>query len=369
MKKLIICETPFQVIVALCIMKQFSSENDSVDIAIVNNFSGYDKIAENLKKEKVFDNVLTFDAKNIVLAKGIIGNIKKLFYVLFLSKLMKKIKISKFYDEIYSWNYDALTASIRSYHALKKKPAKYYIYDEGYISYFPIDEVISKRGFMKIIEVRNKLLGLHDIVRKNIDGLLLFEPDLLIYKPNCEVYKITRNDLNDKKFIKLISNIFNVGESYKKYDKKYIIFEEAMFSNDNKFDDEKIIENIVDKLGKDNVIIKLHPRTSSDRFSKKGIKVLGSDGVPWEALTIVGDFSDKVLISIGSGSIPNYKIFLGESANGILLFDIYKPVLKYMNMKYSAFWDKIRTKEKNKGIFIPRDNKELMKILNTIGSE
>ena len=364
MKKLIICSTPFQIIVALNIKKQYANPEDQVDLIITNSFSNYAKIAKRIEEKELFSHVIIANVKTIIQANSLIGNISKMFYVLFPKKIMKKVwKKIENYDELYCWNYDAFTASIRSYYAMRKNNIKIFIFDEGYISYFPIDDVIPKRRFIKIIEIRNELIGLSKIKRENIDGYLLFEPELLLFKPNCKIYKLDRNLGLEKEFKDNIDYIFESSKSAKKYDRKYIIFEEAMLANQKKIDDEKIFDEIINIVGKENAIIKLHPRTNNDRFTKKGIKTLGNDGIPWEAIALCGDFSKNIFITIGSGSVTSYRMLFGNNMKAYMLFKFIKPNMMQFNEKYYEFWEKMKSKDNNSGILLPETNEEFHNML------
>ena len=367
MKKVIFAETPYQVIVSLYIKKQYSKKDDIVDLIITDTFNGHINLYNNLVNKNIFNNVFIAKAEDLILPKSIKKRIKKLYYILLPQKMIEKsLGTIDFYDEIYCWNYDAFIANIRSYFALNNKPARLFIYDEGYVSYFPLNKVIPKKGFLKIIEFRNKLAGISNVIRENIDGILLFEPELLIYEPNCPILVLNKTQGLTNKFKKLIEELFNTYNIIQNYDKKYIIFEEAMFSNSDEFDDEKIILDIVNKVGKDNVLIKLHPRTKEDRFSKLGIKTLGSDGIPWEAITLTGDFSNKILIAIGSGSIVNYRLTYGKNMRAILLFKLFKTNLKYLSSNYDKFWNKLKSTYPESGIYMPETMEELDKILTEI---
>lgn len=362
MKKIIFCQTPFQIIVGLYIRKQFVKDTDVVDLVITNTFSGHEVFAKKIREKKIFNNVIVADAKDIVKSDSKSKNISRLFYIFNLKKMMKKVFNGSFnyYDEMYCWNYDVLTASFRSYHALGKHPIKLFIYDEGYITYMPIDEVIPKKGFMRIIELRNKLFGISKIVREYKDGLLLFEPDFLTFKPNCPVFRIDSKIGQTNSFRDLINYIFNASEIIKKYDKKYIIFEEAMLANCDNVDDFSIYKSIIEKVGSENVIVKLHPRTKKDRFSKLGVKVLGSDGIPWEAIMLSAKFDDKVLITIGSGSITNCRMLFGGNVESYMLFKIVKPDLPQFQGNYDQLWNNISNSE---GLYIPNTIEEFNKML------
>lgn len=373
MKKIIITQTPYQVIVALYIKEQFCKKEDRVDLIITDTFNNYENITQKIKEKHIFNNIYIVKIKNTLLPivkqknldfKYYFTNLKKLYYILRPKYMLKKtIGNIELYDEMYCWNYDAFSASIRSYHAMHKKPMKIYLFEEAYISYFPIEEVIPKQGFMKLIEIRNKFMNISDITRENIDGLILFEPKYLIYKPKCPIYKIDKKIGESKEFIDLIDYIFNARESAKKYDKKYIIFEEARIANQPEIDDEKLFNNIAKIVGKENVLIKLHPRTKSNRFKSKGIKTLDNDGVPWEAIACVGDFSDKVFISIASSSITTYKTFFNKKMKAYMLFKFLKPDILAFEDKYNDYWNKLGKIDKNGGIYMPKTEEEFFDML------
>ena len=334
---------------------------------IADTFANYEKVSERVKDKKIFSNVYTVNIKDTLLPqKSKISNIKKLYYVLRPKKMIKKYlgKIEN-YDEMYCWNYDVFTANIRSYFSFIKKPIKIFLFDEGYVSYFPLNEVIPKKGFIKLIEKRNKLFNISNVVRDNVNGLIVFEPDLVFKKPQFPVYKIDRNR-NKKEIVNLVNYIFEVGDVSKNYDRKYIIFEEAMLANDPSVKDEELYDKIIKKVGSDNVIIKLHPRTNEDRFTKKGIKTLGSDGIPWEAITFASDFGDKVFITIGSNTVPNYKMFNGDDMMGIMLFKFVKTNLICMEERYKSFWNKFAAEENKRGIHFPKTEEEFFNLLDEI---
>lgn len=357
MKKIIFCQTPFQIIVSLFIKEQIKNINDQVELVIVDTFNDYQIIAERIQKAKIFEQVHVVCAQELIKTKGL-KNIKKFFSIIFLKHTMKKIfgKEISLYDEMYYWNYDAFIASFRSYQEIKGKKIKNFIYDEGYISYMPIDEVIPKKNFLKLIEKINSIRGIKSVKRENTDGILLFEPEFIIKKPSYPVIRL--NNTIDKQILKkYLAKIFEAESVIKKYDRKFILFEEAMLANQETVDDFSIFNNIVNFVGKDNVIIKLHPRTKKNRFRDLGVKILGSDGIPWEAVMLLGDFKDKVLITIGSGSITNCRLIFGGNITSYMLFRILNIDLPQFNERYIKFWNDIGNPQYGKGLTIPTDEK------------
>ena len=82
MKKLFLCETPFQIIMALCLKQQCTNSNDQVDIIIADTFNGYKNISNRIKKLNLFNNVYN---ANINIEPAI-KKIKKIKYVIMTKK-------------------------------------------------------------------------------------------------------------------------------------------------------------------------------------------------------------------------------------------------------------------------------------------
>lgn len=360
MKKLFICETPMQIIIALAIKKQYINKDDKVDLFISDVFIGYEKIIERIKKLNIFNDIYSVNV-NI---KNKIQKIKKFYFIFNTERFLKnELNIKDFeYDEMYFWNYDSFSASLRAYFYKKNKQLKTFLFEEAYTIYFPYDGIAKNSFVFKLIDLKNKILH-NNLVRDNIDGLFMLEPKLLLYKPKCPVYKINRDIINNKEFKKLIDDIFNASSIVKNYDKKFIIFEEATLANNPNVDDEKVFDKIIDIVGKDNVIIKLHPRTYEDRFTRKGIKTLGNEGIPWEALACVGNFQNKVLIAISSSSLTTYKSLFGNKMNGYLLFKFLNPGQEQFSNKYDKFWEKMGKVTQDGGIHIPKNEKDFFELL------
>ena len=106
-------------------------------------------------------------------------------------------------------------------------------------------------------------------VLKNFKGYYLFYPDLLQFKTKYGTYQIPKIEKDNTDYRNFIETAF--GDISKcDLDAKYIFFEENI--EDPSIDDFTLIMKIAEKVGKDNIVVKLHPRRNVDRFSEKGIK-------------------------------------------------------------------------------------------------
>lgn len=366
LKKAIVCETAFQIIVALYIRYQFKKQSDEFDIIITDTFNEYESIANRIKDIGVFDNVIIVKAKQIISPFGIKNKVCNAIKIFSIEKLINKLFINgiSHYKTLYYWNYDVFTVLLRSYFELKNIHPKIYVFEEGYITYMPIEKVVPKHTLLKISEFRNYIYGLKNVSRENISGLLVFEPDLLLFKTKYPIIKIDRSIIEKTNLKEDVNYIFNASVAIGNYDRRYIIFEEGFAAMHPEIDDYNLYKKIIDKVGTDNVIIKLHPRTKVNRFEKLGVKVLGSDGIPWEAIVLAGKFSDKVLIAIGSGSLTNCRLLFGTSIESYLLFRLYKTGLPQFNEEFDPLWEHFKISTDQYGLHIPGSEQELFNMLN-----
>ena len=131
------------------------------------------------------------------------------------------------------------------------------------------------------------------------------------------------------------------------YDKKYIYFASMIDSEILKKDGEfAILRDIAEVVGKDNLIVKLHPREENrQRYADLGVTIDTNSDIPFEIIQLVRDFSDNVFITCLSGSVLNFASILPERTRtyftyGMLpeknakidqICEIYEKVIPKMN--------------------------------------
>lgn len=304
MKKILfLCNTVYQVIIATW-MKYSMLEDDKVDIIISNHMNGYKDIANNVKKTDLFNNVYTVDSFEYSRGKYFYNSKNKVrFYMLFKKKeLASFIKLKIKYDELFVSNLDSFTALL--YAVLGKKNTKLHMFEDGIATYSKLYEQfyngkkLPKSGRYNIIY---RLLRYKPIYG-NVKSLWVFNPDVLLWRPKYEVNKIPTLRVDDC-FRNIVNTIFNYENTKDVYDRKYIFFEECYFSETGYMEDVELVNKLADIVGKDNVMVKIHPRNKKNRFKELGYKTNEDISIPWEVILMNNDFSDKILITIGSQTI------------------------------------------------------------------
>lgn len=364
MKKryLIIVSQLFQLMVAAQLKETVLKAGD-VDIVIMpGNSAGLNDVYEKIKDTVFFENVYLIDS-------NILGKKKEKFKTIisFLRgkynwKIINENLHDVTYDKIISVTYSLYFYLLCAYFG-EIANVEIYMYDEGFGVYL---------GY-NIYEICN----LHTICYKLMDaviafkkrprvldkfkGYYLFYPKLLQFKTRYGSYQIPKIDRNDIEYYNFIQTAF--GDTTKSdLDAKYIFFEENIINSS--IDDFSLIMKIAEKVGKENIVVKLHPRRNIDRFSDKGIKVSKSTGIPWEAFLLTNDFRDKVILTISSSSVFSPRLYFDMNIPTIMLYKIVGPNPGIVNVKkYIKYVEDFKKRFGNNGFFVPNSMSELMKLL------
>ena len=199
-----------------------------------------------------------------------------------------------------------------------------YHFEEGFGSY--IEETLNADTFLtKARRVFKDILAQFCKTPKYCElttACYYFQPNLVCFTPQYPQIQIPPFDFNDTDFVKAIQTAYGVNfDIAKEFECKYIFFEENI--RDDSIDDFKLIMEIAEAVGKENIIIKPHPRRPADRFSQLGIKVSKIVGIPWEALLLSHDFSDKVLITISSSAGLASRLYFNAKIKTFMLYKLF----------------------------------------------
>ena len=153
----------------------------------------------------------------------------------------------------------------------------------------------------------------------------------------CEVVakQLEKNILYEDWFQKIIFELFETENCPQE---KYIFFEQCFNDDGGVVNDIEIIDHIAELVGKENIIIRLHPRSRVDRFSVFGYNVVQPSGALWEATLLKNNFENKVFITIDSTAIFSSNKLL-ESNQKIIILDklIWGDYKNKKNKKNSTY--------------------------------
>lgn len=348
-RNLIIINTYFQLITAINLVLN-NLKNDVNDLILTDRSVDMEKKVEIIKKLNICENVIYIKSKKNCTEKN---KIKKYFKYLFNRKEILTCKLENKYDSLFFFNYDLLTYAVFDELYSRNNEIVCNKYDEGYITY------LNETQNNKLNKIIRTMCGKKDI-DKFIKKIYLYHPQLLCYKPKCEIEKIPSLDRKEK-LIEIYNKIFEYKNEFIK--QKYIFFEESFFCDKKGIDDMEIILKIAEVIGKENLLVKLHPRNKIDRFEKYNIATNKTIGIPWELIQMNNDFSEKVLMTISSGSVLASRLYFNDNIKTFLLFNCTNTMSDMVNDKYLEYMDNVKDCFGMEDFSIPQNENEFLKDL------
>ena len=90
------------------------------------------------------------------------------------------------------------------------------------------------------------------------------------------------------------------------------------------------MEELASYVGKENIMVKIHPRNPINRFAERGFKTNKDTSIPWEVLLLTGeDFDKKIYLTVASSAILNPIMVFGMKIRAYSLF----PCLSVIPMR------------------------------------
>lgn len=359
-RNLVFCETFFQLFSTLTIFLKFKN-HAPVDIVLTDD-SNFFNAKSVLEKTDIFDNIYTFEIHDSIF--DLWQKIKpeeRENIALDPGSYINDIELEHTYTDLWV-NLDTMAPKM-FYYKLKNlgmSPVVHFV-DEGTSSYI-LDFSATKKDF-----INHKRLFGELAFSQRLGDMWLNEPRIYSgeYK-DIPLYKIPNEILQDEEIIELYRKIFGEGELPKE---KYIFFEESFAAEGRTTNDLELFREIVSVVGKDNIIVKRHPRNPIDRFSALGYKVMGMQSVPWEMMILGKDISDKVLISVGSSATLTPFYLYGMKPKAFLLKKLLIGHVHYLdNPKMNTFFYSVvkLINESSTNVYYPVSHKELKLALEYI---
>ena len=165
---------------------------------------------------------------------------------------------------------------------------------------------------------------------------------------NCKKCKQIESISDNKAEItKTLNAIFNYNSIHDKYDEKVIFFEESYVADGIIVNDIELVECLAKIYGKENIIVKIHPRNPENRFKKLGYKTNVDTNIPWEVIALNIDLDTKILVSMTSTAVVSSFLLFHSNAKMIMEY-------KYFSIDNERLSKTIEVIEKIKEVFPDR---------------
>ncbi len=328
---LIFCKTFMQVINAVQIKLQFF-KNATVDIIVSDDSKNAQKMVAGLEMTGLFRRTKYVETEYITYRQSDIEDIKDLFHFVLgknpkYTSLLWKDNFS--YDIMLFYNFDLLIYS--AYNELKKRGETPVCmrFEEGISSYQPMLKP-PEGSRMLLIEMIWKWSSGKSL--KNIREAFCYFPEIFP-NMNWEIHRIPPLNRKDKELIESLNIIFSYVPEQDQFPQKYIYFASSSDVDGFHVGETEMVIQIADKVGKNNLLIKMHPRDKRTIYEEMGLTVSRSSAVPWELIQLTHDFSDHVFISLVSSSIVTASAILHDDIESYFLF----PAIKGKSRFYDEF--------------------------------
>ena len=303
---LIICNTYYQLILAIQ-MKRTLFANNQVDLWLSDHSVRAEKVAKRLEEKKVFTKVTYIRTKNATYGRSKIEKFKQQISINFRSVKVQNIPL---YDEIIYHNINMDFYRLADIYQKIGHRVIWSKLEEGILSYNVYDDFSYKSIYIS------------EFIRKFTRREGVASKVKWYYCTNPEIKKEYWGRRNiripyvgsDQEMKEILNHIFD----YKpvEFKQKYIFFASSSDIDGNSYGETELVLKIAKRVGKENLLVKMHTRDTRKVYEEKGISVLRNSFVPWEVMQMNMLSGDVVLMTITSGAFLSAEILLNQGNEG-----------------------------------------------------
>jgi len=334
------------------------------DIIISDHFSGGEIICERIKESgKIFSEVYYAKTKKYY-DSNYNSKINKIKSLLTKKIIEETIQLNNNYDFYFCANADPF--SVLLYNYLKKfnnRKLKACWFEDG-LGTYSFDKVYFERKNISLkYSLFKKIFGIK-ILTDEIYNFFVFRPECMDWKPNAAIIKIPAIDKNDKEIINSLNAFWGYNNCKDNYNKKMIFFEDGFGDWDSNIDVE-IVKNFSEKVGKDNIIVKIHPRNSRNRFKELGFTTNVTLSIPWEVIALNTNVENTLLLTMYSQSVIMPFLLMGVKSKAVILAKT-DPDFEKTDHMYFDYLDKYYYSKYSEIFYVPNTMEELNEYINTL---
>lgn len=312
MSKLFLCNTSYQILVAMWIKYRYLPE-DEVDLMITDHFTGSKELVSKanccgLFKQAYYAQTLALSRHNLSYSKG-----QDILHLVFPKEHVREfVPLKKKYDELYIANFDTFSQVLYNALAHTNRHIKLHVFEEGLSTYSSFEKYYNDNSEYYghpegiIRQLIHKIVYRTKAIYGNVHDFYVFNPDFMKWKPQCSIIQMEKISCADQEFKRIVNSFFGYSTECDEYNTKYIFFEESFLAEGTEINDIELVDGIASRIGKENIMIKIHPRNPINRFEKLGYKTNKCTYIPWEVILMnMEDLEDKVFITVASACILN----------------------------------------------------------------
>lgn len=332
-KVLAICNTPLQIIYAVHL--RYSIYKDcEFDVIISDQMNRSEEISENAKLSECFNNV--FNVKTFEYAWKVnpldLDMKKGIKFYLNYKKTIKSYVEEHFglnlgHDVLLFNNIDKFSDLISQYLRHKNKKCEVYMYEEGFATYLVQGQTLL-RHYNKNSGIKSKIKSVlfgKTHVATALNAIYVFDPSNIKWQSPFEIKTMPKMDANNMQLVEGLNKIFGFEKMVDKYEEPIIFFEEGYRKDGYDPGDIEILKAIGEVAGKENIIVKKHPRSIDGKIQAEGFKTNVDTVIPWEIIILNHpEFAKKTFVTISSGAAVVPYLLFGMETKSVVLAEMIK---------------------------------------------
>lgn len=277
-------------------------------LVLTTEIKNVDEITNNIYQTKIIKDV-------VILNTSITKKSAKLISECVFGIKLKNLKDIKF-DEFVGFNFDLPSHAVFAEVCKNNPNICVNKMEEGLLSY---NEAVTSCKVMEISYLIRRILRKKNL-RISAKAFYCFSPE--VYKGDLSTILIPKIRINDRKILKIFNTVF-LKDTINTISEKYIFLPSIYdIEGGEPIGELELAEKIANKVGIENIIVKVHPRDNEGRYLSKGFKIDVNKGVPWEIIQMNMDLKNKVIITTLSGGVLNFNTALEESGKSYYAYKL-----------------------------------------------
>lgn len=355
-KALLLCETR-HVLLNYLILTATDLVDWDVDLALTDTTAWKEETASLLESSGLFRRVVSLPMRELNLSNAQWSKEERRENQRRPETLFGKTQLAFDYTDVW-FNLPSLSSQLLWAFLVRKgstEPDIHYI-DEGTASYTlkPFEDPSS----IGVWPMRRKYIA-------HIVDLWLAKADLKSGEGRVplEVKQLDMSIIQDESFMDLLEELFVASAIPLQ---KYVFFEECYIRNKHTVNDLEVLEEIASLVGKENIIVRLHPKTEVDRFTPFGFIVAPQDGSLWELMCLGRDLSKKVFLTVKSSATFTSLAFCSQPPKVVVLKDVVEGYFpNKSSAEFTEYLQRAQTVFGDAGanLFAPQGEEELRIII------
>jgi len=358
MRTCFFCKSPYQIIEAISITRAIDLD---ADIYILGVFNGYEEVVEKLRGYNFFKRI-------IPVHKDVFGSRSKIKLLIQLFQCKEVVSSFLPKDAVYDCLYiSSMTHSkLLLKHELEKRNPlmKCVLFEDGMGSYSGNPSVFKRARFRHVFET---ILGWKSFVPQKTTVMVSYPDFLKLPKElnHVSIEKMPSLEWNTKNQ-HILLDVFSIAKD-SLINERVVIFDVARGIYKNDLDVKvDLLDNcyreILEKFSYNNVIIKAHPRSTTQ--SVANVKEYKKTGIPVEILYAgMEDLENRVLVGTFSTALFTPKMMFDVEPIVILLYKIVWPGNKSIPETFERIQRVYRHKER---LLVPNSIEELKKYIKQL---